>query len=170
MKKEYWKDIVNYENYQVSNLGRVRSLYNNKGQYRIKILNPIIGNGYYRVRLFKNKKNKLYSVHRLVAEAFIHNPDNLPCINHKDENRLNNIVENLEFCTHKYNSNYGTAIKRTINKISKKVYQYTLDGELVKIYNSVKECEQYNFKHSGISACCRGDKYRKTYKGYIWRY
>lgn len=171
MKKEIWKDIKGYEGlYQVSNFGRVKSLVNNKGQYREKILNPIIGNGYYRVRLFKNKQNKLYSVHRLVAEAFIPNPDNLPQVNHRDENKLNNSVDNLEWCDNKFNMNYGTARQRMVEKQSKKVYQYDLEGNLIKIYNSVSETEKDGFMTTAVSACCRNEKYRHTHKGYRWEY
>ncbi len=175
MKKEYlneiWKPIKGYEGlYEVSNLGRVKSLVNNKGQYREKILTPIIGKGYYRVRLFKNKQNKLYSVHRLVAEAFLDNPNNLPCINHKDENKLNNIVTNLEYCTYSYNSNYGTSIQRRIEKQSKKVYQYTLDGEFVREWKSTMECGRNGYSQQAISSCCRKELYRHTHKGFRWSY
>lgn len=102
MEKEIWKDIKNYERfYQISNLGNIKN-------YRNKLLQPRINkSGYNRVILHKDKHGKEFLVHRLVAEAFIPNPNNLPCINHKDENKANNCVENLEWCTQKYNSNYG---------------------------------------------------------------
>ena len=141
MKKEYWKLIKDYENYMVSSFGRVKSLVNNKGQYREKILTPIIGNGYYRVRLFKNKQNK-----------------------------LNNIVTNLEYCTYSYNSNYGTSIQRRIEKQSKKVYQYTLDGQFVKEWPSTRECGRNGFSQQAISSCCRKELYRHTHKGFRWSY
>lgn len=107
---EIWKDIKGYEGiYQVSSRGKVRSFHFGKN---IKILRFSIRGGYANVILYKNKKRKTFSVHRLVAEAFIDNPNDLPEVNHKDEDKLNNQVENLEWCTPKYNSNYGTRNKR----------------------------------------------------------
>lgn len=118
---EIYKNINGFEGlYQVSNKGNVKSLVNNKGVAREKVLKPVIGNGYKRVRLFKDKTSKLYAVHRLVANAFLPNPHNYPCVNHKDECRTNNNVENLEWCTYKYNSNYGTCIERSSKKSMKK--------------------------------------------------
>ena len=123
--EEIWKDKKDYEGlYQVSNLGRAKSLINNKGQYREKILKHNIRNGYPSVTLCKNKKLKSFTIHRLVAEAFIPNPNNLPCVNHKDENRLNNFFNNLEWCTYSYNINYGTGLKRRSITQSKPVLQY----------------------------------------------
>ena len=98
-----WKDIKGYEGlYMVSNGGDVKSVKNG-------ILKPSVykGTGYYYVGLYKDGKRKGYTIHRLVADAFIPNPNNLPCVNHKDESKINNNVENLEWCTHRYNSNYG---------------------------------------------------------------
>lgn len=115
---EIWKDISGYEGlYQVSNLGRVRSLnYNHTGE--IKLLKQgTYKKGHKCVSLFKNKKGKTYSVHRLVAIAFIPNPNNLPIINHKDEDPSNNNVNNLEWCTVAYNNTYGTARKRAGEKM-----------------------------------------------------
>lgn len=112
---------------------------------------------------------KMTSVHRFIAECFILNPDNLPCINHKDENKQNNCVENLEWCTHKYNSNYGTAKQRWAEKQSKKVYQYTKNGELVKEWVSLHEIERVlGFDCRNISACCLGKK--KSAYDHLWRY
>lgn len=109
---EIWKDIPGHEGkYQVSNLGRVRSLnYNRTG--KIKLLKQGNVNGYKVVILYKDGKKKTYLVHRLVAIAFLLNPNNLPIINHKDENPSNNNVNNLEWCTIAYNNTYGTARKR----------------------------------------------------------
>lgn len=126
---ELWKDIKNYEGlYQVSNLGNVKSVdryvyagdnSNHKYQH-IKERNLKLsgGNKYIQVRLCKNGKIKAFLVHRLVAEAFIPNPDNLPCINHKDENPKNNQAENLEWCTYKYNNEYNGRIDKCKHKIS----------------------------------------------------
>ena len=115
---EIWKDIEGYEGlYQVSNLGRVKSLdrvvegkSSSTRLHRGKILSPGIGStGYYMVVLYKDGGGCSYTVHRLVSNTFIPNPHNHPYINHKDENKLNNNVDNLEWCTHQYNMNYGTA-------------------------------------------------------------
>lgn len=160
--EEVWKNIEGYEGlYQVSNMGRVKSLKWGKE----RILRPIDNKGYLLVQLWKNKKGKFYLVHRLVSRAFIPNPDNLPFINHRDECKTNNFVDNLEYCDREYNVNYGTAIQRR----SKTVYQYTLDGELVKEYPSTHDVErQLGYAQSHISKCCNGK--RKTAYGYIWSY
>ena len=110
---EIWKDKKNYEgHYQVSNFGRVKSIKFGKE----KILKQSIRHGYYCVVLSKNGILKNYFVHRLVAEAFIDNPDNLPQVNHKDECKTNNIVSNLEWCDRKYNINYGTRTEKCSKK------------------------------------------------------
>lgn len=107
--REIWKDIKGYEGiYQVSNRGNVRSLHYNK----LRILTPLSKQGYYSVALSVNSKCKHFPIHRLVAEAFIPNPSNLPEINHKDEDGTNNSVDNLEWCTREYNNNYGSRNKR----------------------------------------------------------
>jgi len=169
---EIWKDIKNYEGlYQVSNWGRVKSLkrlvkrLNGYLTVPEKILQPLIqSNGYYYVGLVKNNKRINYKIHRLVAEAFIDNPNNYKEVNHKDECKTNNVVSNLEWCDRKYNQNYGTRTE----KCSKKVYQYTLDGKFVKEWKSTAECARNGFNQSSVSACCRG--IIKTYKGFIWSY
>ena len=159
---EIWKDIKGYEgHYQVSNWGRGKSLKWNKE----KILQPLIqSNGYYYIGLVKNNKRINYKIHRLVAEAFLPNPNNYKEVNHKDENKANNVVTNLEWCDRKYNQNYGTRTE----KCSKKVYQYTLDGKFVKEWKSTAECGRNGFSQSSVSACCRG-RY-KTANGFIWSY
>lgn len=197
---EEWKPICGYEGlYEVSNLGKVKSLnYNNTKQE--KILSQVKkDNGYLYVNLYQKGNSKNFRVHRLVANAFIDNPSNLPCVNHKDENKENNQVYNLEWCTHKYNTNYGTTQQRKVantdykafqdkrvastdwktkvantdyktiaEKQSKKVYQYTKDGKLIKIWLSTRECGRNGFDQRNVSACCRGKL--KTHKGYIWSY
>lgn len=110
---EEWRDIQGYEGlYQVSSCGRVKTLnYKRTGQERI--MKQVTNSGGYKfVNLYKNGEKKYYQVHRLVATAFIDNPNNYPCVNHKDECKYNNFVENLEFCTHEYNVNYGTRTER----------------------------------------------------------
>lgn len=113
---EIWKDIKGYEGlYQVSNYGNVKSLnYLRTGKERILKQGTRKG-GYKRVALCNNGEMKFYLVHRLVAEVFLENPRNLPQVNHKDENSSNNHVSNLEWCTPKENSNYGTRNKRIGN-------------------------------------------------------
>ena len=128
---ELWKDVKDYEGlYQVSTFGRVRSLDKyidvkirnvDKVLKQGKILKPVCNkNGYLKVNLCKNGKVKIYSLHRLVAKTFIPNPDNLPCVNHKDEDKTNNYPYNLEWCTHEYNNNYGTHNERIALNKSKK--------------------------------------------------
>ena len=172
MIKEIWKDKKDYEgHYQVSNFGRVKSI--KFGKERILKLRTDKKTGYLHVVLCKDGKAKAFTVHRLVAEAFLPNPHNYPCVNHKDENKQNNNVSNLEWCTYKYNSNYGTAIQRTsqkrINgKCSKKVYQYTLDGQFVREWESTAECGRNGFNQGNVVACCQGKL--KKYKDFIWKY
>ena len=168
---EEWRDIEGYEgSYQVSNEGRVKSLKFNKEI----ILKNRFYLGYWAVVLYKDGIGIPKAVHRLVAETFIPNPLNLPCVNHKDENRSNCVVENLEWCTYRYNSNYGTRNERCRKQLtnrkdlSKQVYQYTLNGELVKIWKSTREAERNGFRQECISLCCNGKL--KTHKGYKWTY
>lgn len=163
MKTEWWKPVAGYEGiYWISSWGRVKNRHG-------RILRNIIHkNGYLFVSLYKNGKGKHFFVHRLVAEAFIPNPNNYPIINHKDETRSNNFADNLEWCDHTYNMNYGTAQQRKADKRSKPVYQYDLQGNLIKCWNSFSECDKYGFFHSLIVKCCLGE--RKTHKGYKWSY
>ena len=169
LEGEEWRDIVGYENYQVSNMGRVKSLnYNHTKQE--KILSQFLNNriGYLQVVLYKEGKMKTFRVHRLVANAFIENPNNYPMINHKDEDKTNNCVDNLEWCTNSYNQKYGNCPKKIAEKLSKLVYQYTKDRTLIAIWQSTMECSRQGFDGGHIAACCRGE--RKTHKGYIWSY
>lgn len=173
--EEIWKPVVGYEGmYEVSNLGNIKSL-NYNGTREKRVMKPTdFGGGYLRVKLWKNKTPKLFFVHRLVAQAFIPNPDNLPEINHKDENPSNNRVENLEWCDRKYNINYGTRTEKYIRtntngKKSKQVVQYSLDGEAIKVWPSTSEIQrQLGFRSGNISNCCKGRQ--KTAYGFIWQY
>lgn len=116
--KEVWKDIKGYEGlYQVSNLGNIKSLRTNKNLYYTKSGR---NKDYLRVLLVKNKKRKMFAIHRIVAEHFISNPNNYPCVNHKDECKSNNVWTNLEWCSEKYNANYGT--KKLKQKCSSIIY------------------------------------------------
>ena len=165
--KEIWKDIKDYEgHYQVSNLGRVKSIKFGKEIILKQHIN--IKGGYYYVCLLKNGKHKNYYVHRLVAEAFLPITDNLPQVNHKDENKLNNSVDNLEWCDAKYNINFGTCIERRSKKTSKPVLQYTLDGKFVKEWKSTMECGRNGYNQGNVAACCQGKL--KKYKDFIWKY
>lgn len=137
--EEIWKDILGYEGlYQVSSFGRVRGLdrYDSMNRFwKGRILKSQTGTGgYLFVQLCLNGKVKAYSVHRLVAETFIHNPDNLPQVNHLDEDKTNNRVENLEFCDSKYNVNYGTRIERIRDIRLKNGTYFNLNDEERKIY------------------------------------
>lgn len=173
---EIWRDIKDYEGYyQVSNLGNVKSinrkivLKNNKTMLiKERILKQSIGNNNYLiVSLFKNGNGHSFTVHRLVAEAFIPNPDNLPEVNHKNENKTDNCVDNLEWCTSKYNCNYGN---KMISKI-KSVAQYTKNNILINIFRSTCDAEkQTGISNSHISACCNGKYGFKSAGGYIWKY
>lgn len=160
--KEIWKDIDEYNGiYQVSNLGRVRSLGNSKGK-KDKIRKQIKTNkGYLRVGLHKDGATTWEYVHRLVAQAFIPNIDNLPQVNHKDENKENNCVDNLEWCTNKYNCSYGSKTE----SVSKKV----VCVETGVTYTSTREAERLlGVCHTCISSCCNSR--RKTAGGFHWKY
>ena len=154
---EIWKDIKGYERlYQVSNLGRVKSLNKFKG----RILKPIIQNGYAYVDLSKHCEHHRMILHRLVAETFIENPLHLPEVNHKDENKLNNCADNLEFCSSKYNSNYGTR-----NKRKSKPIQCIETGV---IYWGAREMErQTGIKHNNIANAIKNNT---KAGGYHWQY
>ena len=164
---EEWRDIEGYEGlYQISNLGRVRSLNCRGHKGCIGILTPRLdGKGYEMVALYKEGKARNTKVHRLVAQAFIPNPNNYPQVNHKDENKTNNDVKNLEWCTNEYNHNYGTRNERVGKSLSKKVICITT-GE---IFNSMREaCSKYNIHTGSMTECCQGK--RKTAGGYKWEY
>lgn len=175
--EEIWKDVVGYEGlYKVSNLGRVKSLSRliiisnyHKQSDDIILKQKINVTGYNVVNLSKNGCYKTKFVHRLVAEAFIPNPNTLPQINHKDENKLNNCVNNLEWCTGKYNANYGTRNERSSKHKMKKVEQYTKEGVLVKVWDSVTTVQkETGMSLFNISMACTGKI--KTAFGYIWKY
>lgn len=180
---EVWKDIEGYNNYyQVSNYGRVRTLYK-KGGTILKLHTN--NGGYIYCRLRENGKRVQRLVHRLVAQAFIENPNNLLCINHKDECKINNFVwvnedgsidlekSNLEWCTYQYNNTYGTRIEKMVKskingKRSKKILQLTLNGDLIKIYPSLSEAQRDGFARSNIAQCAKGN-WAQAY-GYKWQY
>lgn len=179
---EVWKDIPGYEGlYQVSTWGNVRT----KDDFKLLKLHDL--RGYKSITLSKDKTQKSFRVHRLVAIAFIPNLNSYPVINHKDENPSNNHVENLEWCTYSYNNNYGTRNARASKKMkenwkakgcgdkpdlrktrykSKKVAQYDMQGNLIDIYDSIAEAETVTGTcHSSISRATRGlQNYAYGYK------
>ena len=162
---EVWKDIKDYEDeYEVSNLGRVR---NKKTK---KILKLKKEKGYLRVGLFKNGKKKYYLVHRLVYEAFIGEIPNGMQVNHKDENKENNVLSNIDtLMTRKENINWGSGNERRGKALSKSVVQKTLQGEMIKIWASTREIQrQLGYSHSNILECCNG-KLTQSH-GFIWEY
>ena len=196
MGTEIWRTaIVNgepWENYQVSNLGRIMSLnYGRTGKSKLRRLNKT-KTGYLQVRLSKNGKKDTFYVHRIVAETFLPNPENLPQVNHKiegdkgktinmvffnEDGTINKEKSTIEWVTPKENINYATRNERagkaisktnTNGKLSKKVLQFTLDGEFIREYPSEAECERNGFCQGHVSRCCRGE--RKSHKGFIFKY
>lgn len=188
MITEEWKDIPGYEGlYQASSFGRIKAceriiqyINGKKIHKKERILSPANSYGQYlSVGLVKNKAHKTYNVHYLIALTFIDNPANLRCVNHKDEDKFNNLVDNLEWCSYSYNTRYNDGMRRRIdtrNKnnsfgCEKKVYQYDLKGNLIKLWPSVKSISrELGYKVTNISSCCLGKQYRKTAYGYKWSY
>lgn len=172
--KEIWKDIPTHnDSYEVSNFGRVRSKtkeipcgFGSSHIRNGRILKYGINPGGYRyVNLSINGKATSTVIHRLVVLAFLPNPENMPCVNHKDENKENNRVDNLEWCTYQYNNTYNNKQRCRMTKI----LQFSKSGELIKTYESVTKAEVEVFgKRSNISACCSGRI--KSCGGYVWKY
>ena len=149
--------------YQVSNFGNIKSLNYNQ-THKEKLLKPFQNtDGHCQIELCKNNIGKRFLVHRLVAISFIPNSDKLPLINHKDENPKNNRVDNLEWCTAKYNCNYGNR--------NKKLYHSVICIELNKVFNSIKEAsKELKIQQAHISGCCNRRKHYNTAGGYHWKY
>ena len=192
METEIWRTPIHkgetYDKYQVSNLGRLINL-NYRRTGKAKLMEPYEkGRKYLQVYLSKKGKKDWIYVHQLVAETFLPNPENKPCINHKIEGnegkKINMVFFNedgtvdeekstIEWATYEENSNYGTSIERmrkalTNGKLSKPVLQLSLTGELIREYPSVKEAERNGFNHCNICQCCNGKQ--KTHKGFRWMY
>lgn len=169
---EIWESLVflGYPNYEVSNIGRVKSL--KFGKERI-LKQGKMKNGYLFVVLCENGKRKLFYVHKLVAIAFIPNPQNIPIINHKDENKENNCLNNLEWVSYQYNNTYNNIHKKrglkTGKTRKKTIQQYTKDMVFVKEFESATTAStELNIPQSNITACCKGRL--KTSGGFIWKY
>ena len=175
---EIWKDVKGYEGlYQVSNLGKIESLtrivtnkINVTRVFKGQAMLLIKSKGYLVLSVSKNGNQKVKKAHRLVAQAFIHNPDSKCCVNHKDGNKLNNNVNNLEWVTPKENNDhaYKTGLKNC-NHLKKKVVMLSLNGNVIRVFESNKEAGITMGIHLGdISGCCLGK--RKTAGGYKWEY
>ena len=171
---ETWRNIKGYEGlYQVSNMGRVKGLERKDSLGRIvkeRVLKTAPNaQGYPIVSLCAGGRQKIFKVHRLVCQAFHKNPENKPCVNHIDENKTNNCASNLEWCTFAENNNHGTHNERVAKTNSKPVGQYTLDGELIKVWTSPREAgRRAGFDNSTIYNVANGK--RKTHKGFVWKY
>lgn len=174
--EEIWKDIEGYYGlYQISNKGRVKSFGNDRKR-KDKILKPNKnGFGYLKVCLYKKGKRKDMLVHRLVCEAFLDNPNNLPEVNHRNEIKTDNRLENLEYCDRMYNCNFGTRNERISKAFSKeninnpKKSKDVLCIETGIVYKSAKEVQRkLGFAQSNICNCCNG-KLKEAYKLH-WKY
>ena len=176
-EKEQWKPIYGYEGkYEISSFGRVKSLpktWKRKDgvplHYKERILKPRINAyGYARVTLSKNGKPKDFFIHRLVAFAFINNPLNLAEVNHKDENPLNNKVDNLEWCSHLYNNNYGTKSRRGALSNGHKVHLFDLKGNYICTFPTMRDACRLMGCYLNQIRDCIDNKYKQG-AGYIWR-
>lgn len=178
---EEWRDVAGFEQYyQVSNKGRVRSKdrksrsgKNGERVYKGRIINGHISQyGYVRVVLKVRPKSEMVFLHRLVAQAFIPNKNNFPFVNHKDENPLNNCVENLEWCTQEYNNTYGTAIQRAKITRAKSgaatlVEKVDAQGNVVERFMSIAQAaKENNVKRDVISYAI---KTKRRINGYVYR-
>ena len=189
---EIWRTAIykgeTYEGFKVSNLGKILSLnYRNTG--RAELMNPgKRTDGYLQVHLSKNRKYKMCRVHRLVAETFLPNPENKPCVNHKIEGdvgkTMNMVIFNedgtvnkekstIEWATYKENNDYATRNERvsktmTNGKQSKPVLQLSLSGELIREWPSTKECGRNGFDQGAVCRCCNGKL--KSHKGFRFMY
>lgn len=178
MTKEDWIDICGYERlYQVSNFGRVKSLRRikpNGQEVKERILKSLDNtHGYQYVSLSKNGVLHKEYIHRLVAKHFLDNPMGYKCVNHKDENKSNNNVNNLEWCTVEYNNNYGTAKRRGMETYinhgnNRSVCMYSLDGKLIRTFTRAYDVRLIGFNRRGVYNNCLNRT--KTYKGYVFRF
>lgn len=172
---EQWRPVEGYEGlYEVSNLGRIKSLnYNHTGVE--KVLKPKNNKGYLRVDLRKDGKHKFFLVHRLVATAFLPNPEGFEQVNHINEDKTNNCVDNIEWCSRRYNNNYGTRNVRIGAALSKPVEasKYQDFSEICLRFSSTAEAGRNGYQFQNVSACCRGcysANRRNFYKNLYWRF
>lgn len=176
LEGEVWKDIPNYEGlYQVSNLGRVKSLPRKHQLRTIMVSQHPTGNGYLSVIFTKNRKRKNYRVHKLVAMCFLEPVEGMDEVNHLDENKFNNMAVNLMLCNKSFNVNYGSRNITVAYKLrnrpdhSKKVLQVDEEGNVLREFRSVSDAARfYKIKRDGISRVCRGE--RDKYKNMFFRY
>jgi len=165
--KEIWKTMKEHNNYEVSNFGKIR----NKKTKRI-LKTSISNKGYERFIVYIEKKPRMFYVHRVVANNFIDNKNKFEQINHKDENKLNNKTENLEWCNNKYNSNYGTKIERILKTkwdTFKTIIQKDKNDNIIKIWENIIVIQkETKYKKANIYKCCER-KYKYAY-GYKWEY
>lgn len=162
---EEWKDVVGYEGlYKVSNYGNLFSC-----RRGIVMKQTTTKKGYLSCGLCVGGKQKIHAVHRVVASAFLPNPYNLPQVNHKDECKTNNRVENLEWCTDEYNRHYGTTVEKAAKGHYKKVDQYALDGKLIRTWDGISvAADTLGVSRTHITDCCKGGL-NKT-GGFMWKY
>ena len=160
---ETFVEIEGFENYEISNLGKVRNIKSGR------MLKPHLNhNGYLKHHLYRHDKQKELFLHRIIAIAFIDNPGKKPQVNHIDENKLNNDLSNLEWCTAKENLIHGTRTKRAAEKLSKKVIQLDLNDNVLNEFESMRQAERETGVLVGnISSCCNGKT--KSAGGYKWR-
>jgi len=174
---EEWRTIKGYPNYEISNLGKVKSLnYNHTGKSQLLKPNQM-KTGYLYVVLWHNRRHTVKLIHRLVAENFIPNPQNFKTVNHKDECKTNNNVDNLEWCSSYYNNHYGTKAERCSKNlvdnplITKPVYQLDKEGHIINEFlSAVRAAEYIGCSPAQIGRVCLGYKYRKTAHGYYWKF
>ena len=160
---ETFVKIEGFEKYEVSNLGKVRNIKSGR------MLKPHLNhNGYLKHHLYRHDKQKELFLHRILATAFIDNPGKKPQVNHIDENKLNNDLSNLEWCTVRENLIHGTRTKRVAEKLSKKVIQLDLNDNILNEFESMVQAEQETGVSTGnISSCCSGKT--KSAGGFKWR-
>ena len=170
---EEWKSITGFSNYIISNNGKIKSINYNKTGKSKELIPHKLSNGYLGVTLYDDtKKPHMLLIHRLVAITFIPNPNNYKIINHIDENRNNNFVDNLEWCDPKYNRQYGIGSKRMVETKKKngsiqKIHQLTLDGEYIAEHETTKIASlKTGVNASAIYQCCR--RFCKQMKGYVF--
>ena len=179
---EIYKEIIGFDGYEISNLGNVKSLERNVTrksklgkEYIYHLKEKILSkrkdkDGYEIVNLFNNGKETTLKVHRLVAEAFIDNPNNLPIINHKDCNTSNNSVENLEWCDYSYNNSYESAGYKRALKKGKPLIAYKNGEEIGRFISSYEAARVLNCSSGNIRSNLRGDKHVNTVKGYTFKW